>query len=138
MYVYCIKLLGANQQSCRKPSIVADAAYVILSRNSRQFTGNFVIDEEILRDEGIRDFNQYAYDPNANLFPDFFVPNSENKSPLRENLREKSRQSIVDSEKSDIDVLARLRTIERLLTSEMVKNEIDNFENSKLQHSIFK
>lgn len=50
-------------KGCRKPSIMADAAYALLSRNSREFTGNFVIDEDILREEGVRDFDKYAIDP---------------------------------------------------------------------------
>ena len=42
---------------------MADAAYAMLSKNSRDFTGNFAIDEDILRAEGVTDFNRYAVDP---------------------------------------------------------------------------
>lgn len=42
---------------------MADAAYALLSRNSANYTGNFVIDDEILREEGIQDFDQYSFDP---------------------------------------------------------------------------
>lgn len=41
---------------------MADAAYSILSRNSDEYTGNFAIDDEILSEEGIRDFDKYAVD----------------------------------------------------------------------------
>ncbi|GMR44958.1 hypothetical protein PMAYCL1PPCAC_15153, partial [Pristionchus mayeri] len=65
---------GKGKDGCRHPRIVADAAYAILSKDSRKFTGNFAIDEEILKEEGVSDFSQYAMDPNAPLFPDFFIP----------------------------------------------------------------
>ena len=58
----------------RKPEIIADAAYVILNRPSRECTGNFFIDEEVLRSEGVEDFSIYAHDPDAVLAPDFFIP----------------------------------------------------------------
>ncbi len=61
-------------KSSRKPEIVADAAIAILHRPSRECTGNFFIDEEVLLAEGVTDFASYAYDPNAPLVPDFFVP----------------------------------------------------------------
>lgn len=59
--------------SSRKPAIVADAAYIILTSDSRKTTGNFFIDEEVLRKAGITDFKQYAMDPNKTPFPDFFL-----------------------------------------------------------------
>jgi citronellol/citronellal dehydrogenase len=59
--------------SCRHPSIVADAAHAILTRPSRDFTGRFCIDEDILREAGTVDFSQYAIDPSAALAPDIFV-----------------------------------------------------------------
>ncbi|HTU69917.1 MAG TPA: NAD(P)-dependent oxidoreductase [Candidatus Baltobacteraceae bacterium] len=69
-------LLGgeAMAKSSRKPEIVADAAIAILHRSSTECTGNFFIDEEVLRSEGVTDFSPYAHDPNALLAPDFFVP----------------------------------------------------------------
>jgi citronellol/citronellal dehydrogenase len=64
----------AMAKSSRKPEIMADAAVAILNRPSRECTGNFFIDEEVLRAEGVTDFAVYAHDPNAPLVPDFFVP----------------------------------------------------------------
>ena len=58
----------------RKPDVVADAAAVILNRPSTICTGNFFIDEEVLREAGVTDFAKYAIDPNSPLMPDFFVP----------------------------------------------------------------
>lgn len=57
----------------RKPAIVADAAYEILTSNSRQVTGNFFIDEEILKERGVTNFKQYAMHSFVPLFPDIFV-----------------------------------------------------------------
>jgi citronellol/citronellal dehydrogenase len=68
-------LLGgaASIARARKPEIVADAAHVILTRKSREFTGNFCIDDEVLREAGVLDFDQYAVTPGAELLPDLFV-----------------------------------------------------------------
>lgn len=68
-------LLGGDDavRRCRQPEIVADAAYAILTRPSRECTGQFFLDEDVLRDSGIRDLSSYAVDPTAELLPDFFV-----------------------------------------------------------------
>ncbi len=57
----------------RDPSIVADAAHAIVTRAAREFTGNFCIDEHVLREAGVDDFARYAVDPTAKLLPDLFV-----------------------------------------------------------------
>lgn len=44
----------------RTPDVTADAAYAILTRDSRKYTQHFYIDEDVLREEGITDFEQYA------------------------------------------------------------------------------
>jgi citronellol/citronellal dehydrogenase len=68
-------LLGgpAALAGCRHPSIVADAAHAILTSPSRELTGRFCIDEDVLREAGITDFASYAVDPNAPLAPDIFL-----------------------------------------------------------------
>jgi citronellol/citronellal dehydrogenase len=58
----------------RKPEILADAAYTIFSKPSREFTGNFLIDDNFLAANGVTDFEPYRVDPAAELAPDFFVP----------------------------------------------------------------
>lgn len=60
-------------QRCRKPSIMADAAFHILARDSKTCTGNFFVDEEVLKGEGMTDFTEYAVNPDMDLAPDFFV-----------------------------------------------------------------
>lgn len=64
---------GVRLEQCRKPEIVADAAHAILVRPSRECTGNFFLDEEVLRDEGVVDLSGYAVAPGQPLYPDFFV-----------------------------------------------------------------
>jgi citronellol/citronellal dehydrogenase len=68
-------LLGGQDalKHCRTPQIVADAAHAILTRPSRSCTGQFFIDEDVLRAEGVEDFDTYAVDAGATLTPDFFV-----------------------------------------------------------------
>jgi citronellol/citronellal dehydrogenase len=68
-------LLGGDEiiRRSRKPEILADAAHIILSKPSREFSGNFCIDDEILESAGITDLSGYAVDPSATLVPDFFV-----------------------------------------------------------------
>lgn len=58
--------------TCRKPSIMSDAAAVILKRKT---TGNFYIDDEVLLSEGMteKDLDKYAVTPGAPLMPDFFL-----------------------------------------------------------------
>jgi citronellol/citronellal dehydrogenase len=68
-------LLGgdAMMRSSRKPSIVADAACYILSQSPGDATGQFYIDEDVLRRYGITDLSSYAIDPTAELAPDLFI-----------------------------------------------------------------
>ncbi|XP_036385160.1 hydroxysteroid dehydrogenase-like protein 2 [Megalops cyprinoides] len=62
---------GVGKQ-CRKVEIMADAAYSILSKPT-SYTGNFVIDEDELKKEGIKEFDVYAVAPGHPLLPDFFL-----------------------------------------------------------------
>jgi citronellol/citronellal dehydrogenase len=69
-------LLGGEQimRSSRKPDIIADAAHLIFTQGSREFTGRFCIDDTLLAEHGVTDFDKYRVDPSRNLAPDFFVP----------------------------------------------------------------
>ena len=68
-------LLGGEEmvRASRKPEIMADAARAILTKPSLGCTGNFFVDDAVLKAEGISDFSGYAVEPNADLMPDFFV-----------------------------------------------------------------
>ncbi|KAG1656803.1 Hydroxysteroid dehydrogenase-like protein 2 [Nymphon striatum] len=70
-----MEMLGGKNvaQNCRKPEIMADAAYVLLTRDSKSYTGNFCVDENVLSDVGITDFDQYAVNPSKQLIPDYFL-----------------------------------------------------------------
>ncbi|KAJ6669479.1 hypothetical protein lerEdw1_000027 [Lerista edwardsae] len=74
IYTSAMDMLGGAgvEKQCRKTDILADAAYCILSK-PKSFTGNFVIDEVLLREEGIKDFDAYAVAPGHPLLPDFFL-----------------------------------------------------------------
>src|SRR5690606_23192547 len=69
-------LLGGEAVAAmsRSPAIMADAAHAILTRPARETTGNFFIDEEVLRAEGVSDFSAYAPGATGPLAADFFVP----------------------------------------------------------------
>ena len=60
---------------CRKPEIMSDAAHVILTRDSRSFSGNFCIDDEVLAAAGVTDFSVYRHEDvgEKDLLPDLFV-----------------------------------------------------------------
>ncbi|MEJ7912168.1 MAG: NAD(P)-dependent oxidoreductase [Chitinophagaceae bacterium] len=68
-------LLGGDflMQRSRKPEIVADAAFAIVSKSKDLCTGNFFIDEAVLQQEGITDFEQYAFAPGQPLQNDLFI-----------------------------------------------------------------
>ncbi|MEC9105653.1 MAG: NAD(P)-dependent oxidoreductase [Candidatus Neomarinimicrobiota bacterium] len=68
-------LLGGDKvmEKARKPDIMGDAAIAVLSKNSADCTGNFFVDEELLRSEGVTDFSIYSNVPDSELMPDFFI-----------------------------------------------------------------
>ncbi len=69
-------LLGGDEMArrSRKPEILADAAHGIFCKPAPEFTGNFLIDDTFLAGEGVKEFDHYRVDPDADLEPDFFVP----------------------------------------------------------------
>ena len=69
-------LLGgeALMRASRKPEILADAAHVIFCKDARSFTGQFLIDDTFLAQNGVTDFDSYRVDPSQPLAVDFFVP----------------------------------------------------------------
>ncbi len=60
-------------KASRKPAIMADAAYAIFNRDSRAASGNFYIDETVLREAGVTDFEPYSITPGAKLYTDLFL-----------------------------------------------------------------
>jgi citronellol/citronellal dehydrogenase len=76
-------LLGgdAMMRASRTPEIMGDAAYVIFTKPSREFTGQFCIDDKVLYVSGVRDFDRYRVDPTVPLASDFFVPDDDVPPP---------------------------------------------------------
>ena len=70
-----LAMLGGTikPENCRKPEIMADAAHAVLTRNSRETTGNFFIDDEVLAEAGVTDLEKYAVQPGQRLLPDLFL-----------------------------------------------------------------
>jgi len=70
-----INMLGGmvKPENCRTEEIMADAAHAILNRDSRSCSGNFYIDETVLKEEGITNFDHYAVQPGAPLMKDLFL-----------------------------------------------------------------
>jgi citronellol/citronellal dehydrogenase len=64
---------GIDPARGRKPEIMADAAHWILMQPARACSGNFFIDEEVLRNAGVTDLGRYAVDPSKDLLPDLFL-----------------------------------------------------------------
>lgn len=58
---------------CRTPAIMGDAAYIILTQNSKKFTGNMCVDDSTIIKSGKTDLSEYLTTPDATPFPDFFV-----------------------------------------------------------------
>ncbi|RZB38771.1 hydroxysteroid dehydrogenase-like protein 2 [Asbolus verrucosus] len=77
IYTAAIEMLSGSESAkyTRKPEIMADAAYAILTQDPKTTTGNFFIDDEVLKQNGVTDFDQYAIDPSNrdNLMLDFFL-----------------------------------------------------------------
>jgi len=69
-------LLGgeALMRAARKPEIMADAAYKVFTKPSRELTGHFLIDDTFLAENGVTDFEPYRVDATQKLAQDFFVP----------------------------------------------------------------
>ena len=68
-------LMGGEEicKQSRKPDIMADAAHHILTQESKALTGKFLVDEDVLRESGMTDFESYSVVPGATLLPDFFL-----------------------------------------------------------------
>ncbi len=60
-------------RASRSPQIMADAAHAVLTRPAREVSGRFLVDEEVLREAGVTDFERYAVAPGTPLFRDLFL-----------------------------------------------------------------
>lgn len=64
---------GVSAANCRRPEILADAAHAILTRPAAGFSGQFLIDDDVLGQAGVTDLSDYAVDPSRPLIPDLFL-----------------------------------------------------------------
>lgn len=122
---------GSGADMCRKEDIMSDAAYAILTRDSRKFTGNFCVDEEILKEEGVKDFEQYALKPGSPLMADFFLPEKYTKGllsmfgkPLSRNFSTSARSYSSDSASSDLTPEKVFEKVTQKVNDDL-KNEIN-------------
>ena len=76
-------LLGGDElmRRSRSPEIMGDAAHIILTKDAKTFTGNFCIDDTLLYEHGVTDFEKYRVDKSVDLAPDFFVPDTYKAPP---------------------------------------------------------
>uniref|UniRef100_A0A914E653 Hydroxysteroid dehydrogenase-like protein 2 n=1 Tax=Acrobeloides nanus TaxID=290746 RepID=A0A914E653_9BILA len=100
----------------RKASIMADAAYAILSRDPAKYTGHLTYDEDILKEEGLRDFSQYAIDPSV-------IQPLRNFQILTE-IVEKIDRTVIQPQ----SLASVLESIQKALTPENVRDESNVFE----------
>ncbi|KAG8010405.1 Hydroxysteroid dehydrogenase-like protein 2, partial [Nibea albiflora] len=77
-----MSMLGGEDigKQCRTADIMADAAYAILSQ-PKDYTGHFLVDEDVLKEQGVHDFDQYAVQPGHPLLPDYFLDSALEKMP---------------------------------------------------------
>ncbi|KAM9455560.1 hydroxysteroid dehydrogenase-like protein 2 [Clarias gariepinus] len=87
-----MEMIGGSgvEKQCRKVDIMADAAYAVLSKPV-SYTGHFLIDDDILKNEGVKDFDVYAVQPGHQLLPDFFL--DEDPETLRKQLEDAGKSS---------------------------------------------
>jgi citronellol/citronellal dehydrogenase len=65
---------GVRPEHCRTPEIMADAAYAVLTSDAATTTGNFFIDDELLKTAGVTDLEKYSVVPGSRqLLPDLFL-----------------------------------------------------------------
>lgn len=62
-----------SEKNCRKPDIVSDAVYALITSPSNEVTGQMLLDEDYLKSQGTKDFMPYACIPGNELMPDFYV-----------------------------------------------------------------
>ncbi|XP_063722942.1 hydroxysteroid dehydrogenase-like protein 2 [Symsagittifera roscoffensis] len=124
-----VEMLGGESMvnQSRKPDIMADAAYVILGKDSGSYSGNFAVDEEVLVDVGVKDFDQYAHKPGAKLIPDFFLDSPEAEALVHKHERNMKQGSKSPSSSGDASSLTDtpesvINEMQSMISPEIVKD----------------
>ncbi len=107
------------RKQCRKPDIMADAAYIILTRSSREKTGQFFVDETVLREAGVTNFDKYSSVPGNPLMIDFFLDEEEVVVKLEDKVKKVEVEKKVAPQLSNLD--SAFASIKSLLSAELVK-----------------
>ncbi|KAJ8305355.1 hypothetical protein KUTeg_015900 [Tegillarca granosa] len=128
IWTAAMEMLGGGKEAskqCRKPDIMSDAAYVILSKDSKTYTGNFAIDDEVLKQAGVTDMEQYSCVPGSTLLPDFFL-DLEDPHAIRKQMEEQGAKPAFGG-KSDAsgsaaggDPTATFNAIKSMMNEELV------------------
>ncbi|XP_037595128.1 hydroxysteroid dehydrogenase-like protein 2 [Cebus imitator] len=123
IHTAAMDMLGGSgiESQCRKVDIIADAAYAIFKK-PKNFTGNFVIDENILKEEGIKNFDAYAIKPGHPLLPDFFL--DEYPEPLTKKMESTGAVPEFKEEKPQPQPKPRLGAVEE--TFRIVKDSLSD------------
>uniref|UniRef100_A0A224XPT3 Hydroxysteroid dehydrogenase-like protein 2 n=1 Tax=Panstrongylus lignarius TaxID=156445 RepID=A0A224XPT3_9HEMI len=120
IHTAAIEMLGGKESGSysRKPEIMADATYALICKDSRSITGKFLIDEYLLKEEGLtqKQIDQYAVNPNNKdgLMPDFFLDIEPDKIMVK---KAKSEQAGSVNEVEEI-----FKAITKRLSPELVKS----------------
>ncbi|XP_066567133.1 hydroxysteroid dehydrogenase-like protein 2 [Amia ocellicauda] len=116
-----MEMLGGSDvgNKCRKPEIIADAAYSMLTK-PKTYTGNFVIDEDLLKQEGIKDFDIYAVAPGHPLLPDFFL--DEEPESLIKQLKDHDAPPTQTEAAGKGPIVETFNLIQGVLTPDVVKS----------------
>ncbi|CAG4937111.1 unnamed protein product [Parnassius apollo] len=124
-----IEMLTGDTSTSRKPEIVSDAAYIMLSQDPKKYTGNFAIDEDVLKEHGIKDLTPYACDPkNADkLLLDGFLDDPaairHHQTVSTASLRRYHTTAVNHQEKNESkgEIPELFATISKVITPELVK-----------------
>lgn len=121
-----IDLIGSAEMrnQSRVPEIMSDAAYLILTKPSRSFTGQFVVDEDILRKDGkVTDFEKYAVKPGSPLLLDFFLDEAdgEGMATLEKSVKQPTPAAAISEAASAADVTASMNALKKLINADLVK-----------------
>ncbi|XP_013143732.1 PREDICTED: hydroxysteroid dehydrogenase-like protein 2 isoform X1 [Papilio polytes] len=124
-----IEMLTGDTSTSRKPEIVSDAAYIMLSQDPKKYTGNFAIDEDVVKQSGIKDLTPYACDPKNvdNLLLDGFLDDpaaiGAHRNVTTASIRRYHTSAVNYSEKSEPEgqIPTLFGSISKVITPELVK-----------------